>query len=355
MIRALLLVSTPERRGAEVFATELSTLLDAHGVAATVMAIGPGSGPGLDIEVIGSAGARSPVTLARLSRVAQHQDVLVSNGGTTLIPTAIAAELTRTPFVYRNIGDPTVWGRARFSGLRIGAPLRRAAALAALSPQAAAVLAQRYRVRTTAITVIPNAARADQFPVVTDDRRREARAHLGLSDDRRWVAYVGALSEEKRPLLAIDAVAADPRLGLVVAGDGPLRDACRVAGDRATDGAVKLLGSVPDVAAVYAAVDAVVISSRTEGIPAAAIEGGMSGLPVVATDVGGLAHVVDDGRTGLLVSDPTPTDLAAALNDAIDRRVDLGTAAAARCRSLFSMDVVAAQWAELLHDAVRGR
>ena len=164
------------------------------------------------------------------------------------------------------------------------------------------------------------------------------------------ISYLGALSPEKDPLLAVDAMALVPDAQLVVAGGGPLADAVAGRADALGAGRVHVVGAVADPAALLAASDALVISSRSEGIPAVAIEAGMAGLPVVATSVGGVAEVVVDGRTGRLVDDRGAAGLAEALRDVLDPAsgAAMGQAARARCLAHFSLDGVAAAWEPLL-------
>jgi len=69
-----------------------------------------------------------------------------------------------------------------------------------------------------------------------------------------------------------------------------------------------------DLPAIYTDLDVLVVSSRNEGTPVSAIEAMAAGCPVVATRVGGLPDLIDDGRTGILVA---PDD-ATALSEAID-------------------------------------
>lgn len=347
-----MVITTPERRGAEVFASDLAVALDGLGVDADLVALMPtGSQGALDVEVL--AATRWNVRgLARLARLARTYDLLIAHGGDTLIPTTVAAATARRPFVYRNVGDPSVWGSTRLAGLRLGVPLRRARSVAALYDTAADHFESHHRVARRRIAVIPNAAPARRFTPVTESERSRLRTRLGLDDGRVWVAMVGALSPEKRPLLAIDAVASDERLGLLVVGDGSQRAECSVAAAGATHGNVRMLGVSDDVAAIYGAVDVVVIPSRTEGMPAAAIEAGMRGVPVVATDVGGMAHVVVHGVTGLLVTEPTPATLRDQLLLAAGRRDELGPAASSWCHDRFAMDVVARRWRDLIEESV---
>lgn len=76
--------------------------------------------------------------------------------------------------------------------------------------------------------------------------------------------------------------------------------------------------------------------------------------PVVASDVGGLPYLVEDGRSGLLVAAGDVEGYATALSEALDRRDELGREAADRCRSVFSMDAVGAAWDRLVRDVVDG-
>ena len=81
-------------------------------------------------------------------------------------------------------------------------------------------------------------------------------------------------------------------------------------------GRVRFLGPVGRPRALLDQVDALVMPSRTEGLPAAAIEAGMVGLPVVGYAVGGMPEVVVDGTTGVLLD---PGTLARALRAALAR------------------------------------
>src|SRR5690606_34647656 len=100
-----------------------------------------------------------PAGLARLSVTVRSFDVLVAHGSSALLHGAVASALSRTPFVYRNIGDPASWGAVRAAQLRIGVPLRRAAAAVSLYGAAADFLGSRYRLARP-VEVIPNAVPA---------------------------------------------------------------------------------------------------------------------------------------------------------------------------------------------------
>jgi glycosyltransferase involved in cell wall biosynthesis len=139
----------------------------------------------------------------------------------------------------------------------------------------------------------------------------EARRMLGLPQGCPVVAYVGRLTGIKRPdrflCVAREVRRVVPAAHFVVCGAGDLQpDPETVA---CLGPSLHLLGWRADVETVYAAADLVLLTSDNEGMPVSLIEAGLAGLPVVATDVGSVAEVVQDGATGLLAG-PTPTELA---------------------------------------------
>lgn len=316
-----------------------------------VVALATGStGNRLEIPSLGNNGRWDPRGFARLVELLRRHDVLVAHGSSALLHGAVAGRVTRRPFVYRNIGDPSAWGSVRAANLRIGAPLRRAAAVAALYPAARDFIIRSYSLEPDRVVTIPNGVKSP----TTVDRPEpvESRKALGLGDEVRWVGFIGALSPEKGVMAAIEAVASDESLGLAIAGDGQQRaEAVRLADDLASE-RVRFLGVLDDAWELFNAVDVVVLPSRTEGIPATAIEAGLAHRPVVATTVGGIPEVVENGVTGLLIDDTRPAPLVAALSSAIEHREALGHAAHARCTELFSMEHVTGQWRDLLERVV---
>jgi glycosyltransferase involved in cell wall biosynthesis len=152
--------------------------------------------------------------------------------------------------------------------------------------------------------------RVDQYVVVppgTDLRpgpsHDEARVRLGLPPRAPVVAFVGRITGVKRPDRFAEVVrtvlASVPDTVFVVCGDGNrLGDLIEATAD--LDGAVRLLGWRSDVETVYAAADLTLLTSDNEGMPVSLIESGLAGVPAVATNVGSVAEVVEDGATGLL-------------------------------------------------------
>jgi glycosyltransferase involved in cell wall biosynthesis len=136
------------------------------------------------------------------------------------------------------------------------------------------------------------------------------RALVGAGPEDFLVGVLGRLAEVKRPELALEVLGLlrerHPRLQLVFLGDGTERRALERAIRGLGEGApAHLVGAREDVARDLAELDAVLLTSRAEGLPVALIEAGAAGLPAVATPVGGVPELVVHERTGFLGSDAT--------------------------------------------------
>lgn len=169
-------------------------------------------------------------------------------------------------------------------------------------------------------------------------RRAEMRAGLGLGDDDVAAVVVANYRREKDypNLLAAARRVADTGMPVrfLVLGQGPLRDEIERRRDAlGLGGHVALLGYRPDATAVMAGADMFVLGSRHEGLPVALLEAFALGLPVVATDVGGVREAVRHGQEGILVPPGQPTALAAAVVELATRpdvRASMSEAAARR-------------------------
>lgn len=228
---------------------------------------------------------------------------------------------------------------------RLPGPLR-AVVRATLSHAAVVVaLGDRWAHRLAAIApaarleTIPNAVRIPEH----SSRTRDGGAH---------VVFLGEIGERKGAFTLLETwaqLAAKPEvLGaarLTVAGDREVdRARRRIAELGIADSAqVRSWLSAADVAELLDSADVFVLPSRSEGQPMAVLEAMAHGLCVVASDVGGIPEMIDDGRSGLLVAPDDVDALASALCrvlvDPALRRT-LGEAALARVRAEFDLDVV---------------
>jgi glycosyltransferase involved in cell wall biosynthesis len=140
-----------------------------------------------------------------------------------------------------------------------------------------------------------------------------------LPDGPLYVCLVGSLIARKRPVLAIQGLAAArgrcPDLRLVLAGEGPLGgEVERQVKLAQLETAVIRLGNVSAVPALLRRCHVGLLASESEGMPNAVMEYMAAGLPVVTSSVPGVDELVDHGSTGLIVPDPlTPQSIADAL------------------------------------------
>jgi glycosyltransferase involved in cell wall biosynthesis len=203
-----------------------------------------------------------------------------------------------------------------------------------ISPRQRQDIVDRYRIAPGGrVAVVPLGLELDRFfqlgPVDCALRRE-----LGFPDDAVLLGYVGRLVAIKDLVTTLEALTLAlpraPQLRLVLVGDGDQRVALEEHARRVgVEAHVRFVGWRSDLERIYAGVDAVVLSSRNEGTPVALVEAMASGRPTVATAVGGVADVVADGVTGLLVPSGNALQMALALvrlAESPDERARLGAA-----------------------------
>ena len=266
---------------------------------------------------------RSALTIARATRRA---DVVYTTG--MVVRSALAAALTRTPFVMKLTSDPTFERALRYglttadlddfqrtAGARVGTlrrtsdfALRRAAHLVVPS-ESLRQLALGWGLSPERITLLPNPIAA---PVLAS--RDELRQRHGLEGPT--LVFAGRLAPQKRLDVALEALARVTGVTLLIAGDGPDETQVRRhAGAPALDGRVRFLGAQPRsvVFELLGAADAALLSSSWENFPHMAVEALAVGTPVLATAVGGVTEIVRHEENGLLVPPGDPEALAAAI------------------------------------------
>jgi glycosyltransferase involved in cell wall biosynthesis len=167
--------------------------------------------------------------------------------------------------------------------------------------------------------VIPNGIQLDRFSVPDTETRSRQRRALGIADGVIVVGSVGRLNWAKDFPMLVRAFGrardlAGVNAQLVIAGEGGERGAIESAIlESRLSNAVMLLGDRSDVADLLKAMDVFACSSKTEGYSIALLEACASGLPIVATNVGGNSEIVQNGITGLIAPHNTEEELANAL------------------------------------------
>jgi glycosyltransferase involved in cell wall biosynthesis len=188
-------------------------------------------------------------------------------------------------------------------------------------------------------------------------RAAELRRSLGAAPDDFVIAAIGRLHETKDLPVLVDAFAraaggvGAPRLRLWLIGDGPDRERIRAAVEAHSIGErVTFLGVRTDVPRLLSAIDAVAMSSKTEGLPMTLIEAMAHRVPCVATAVGGIPQLFADGA-GVLVPASDAAALASALGQlstdpALCARI--GDAGLARVRQRHDIETSITRYLQLL-------
>lgn len=158
--------------------------------------------------------------------------------------------------------------------------------------------------------------------------RAEMRQKFGIKADEKLIIYVGRFVEAKgmRELIAAfkEMCAQDSRVGLVLVGDGVMRDELlALIRQQGLQDRVRVPGGLPPegVAEWISASDVLTLPSWSEGYPNVVVEGAACGRPVVATDVGGTREILNDSN-GILIPPKDPQALQVALTQALSRSWD---------------------------------
>ena len=193
--------------------------------------------------------------------------------------------------------------------------LRRADRVVAVSGSMKALLT-RHGVEATKIRVVYNAV--DLKETATDVSIIEMRARHGIAPDQKVIGVIGRLSPEKGQMDFLKAmehtVGSVPGAKALIIGDGQDRAMLeRYSRERGLGAHVLFLGHQEKIARYYQILDLLVLPSLSEGLPNAVLEAMSFGVPVLATAVGGVPEVIQDGN-GVVVP---PGDHAALANEMI--------------------------------------
>lgn len=318
-MRILAVCAVAHPGGAEIGLLRLAERLLGRGHAMTLAtpAAGPLDDAGLPVVrlVLGGlerrAGARAAASFPRARRLAAQHDLVYLNGTVSgrLLPALVGR---RTVLHVHDIVDrvPRFWSLAS----------------AVLADSTA--VAERLPGLGAHVVYCPVELDVADVPAPWPPRVGDGTAPV--------IGFVGRIEPRKGPL---DLVRAAPRIRagapgarIVLVGDDPYDSAPDYARRVRESGDVEHIPWVPDGAAVMRHLDVLVAPSRQEPFGTVLAEAMAAGTPVVATRVGGLAEVVDDGVTGRLVGPGRPDELADAVLEVLGERDRMGAAARERAQ-----------------------
>ena len=244
------------------------------------------------------------------------------------------------------------WGRRIIDRELIG---RGSDVFIAVSREDRRRMIELERIRPEKVLVMPNG-----IPTPTSPSGRDIRAELGIPADAPLIGTVTVLRPEKALHLLIEATAKLnrelPDLWTLIVGEGRERSSLEaLVGSLGVGHRVVLTGYRADIPDVLPTLDVAVSSSLREGSPLAVMEFMEAARPIVATRVGGVPDLIEDGVHGLLVE---PGD-AEALTNAIRRQLTdsaaahaMGQSARERRRGEFDIDLTVRRF-EALYERLR--
>lgn len=361
-MRVLHLVGRSHLRGAERVALELAEEFDGRGHQNAMLAVGAGHDGAQEgrLPALTADAHHRPSTLARAAWELRRRlrrdpvDVILCHGAAAALVAVMASPRRGPTIVFQ-----TILGLADQSfGLLYGTcwrvAVKRIDGVVALTPTYGDEL-RRFGYAGP-VWHLPNARRIDRFEGLDHAvERNRLSTELGVAPAVPLIGLVGFLVEQKRPERAVEVLARTRQSGidahLVIVGSGPQEAAVR-ARARSLDVAAstEILGHRDDVAQVLAALDLLLLTSDDEGVPGVLVEAAMAGCPAVTFPLGGVADVVVDGVTGVVLEEATVEAMTSAvgrlLSDPERRR---SMAAAARVHgATFSMATVAVRYEEVL-------
>ncbi|MFH1689835.1 MAG: glycosyltransferase [Candidatus Eisenbacteria bacterium] len=305
---------------AQTFETALGLRKRGHDVALVTT---PGSilweraaARGLELIGMNLRSELNPAAILRLSSIILRRRVDVVHAHRAHAHTIglVAAWLTRRPFV---VSRHTALRPRDNLGSRVKYRARAVTKIVAVSRAVADVLVD-YGVRPDRLTVIHDGIDPDLFGA--EGRDSGVLEELGLSAGALVVCKVanayGASKGHDTFLAAARRISSEmPDARFLLVGKGTDSEKMRDAvGRHGLEALVTLAGYRPDVPDILAAADVLVNCPTTrEGLSVVVLESMATGLPVVATDVGGIPEIVRDGETGLLVPPGDPVALARAV------------------------------------------
>lgn len=352
-IHVMQIIDSMSLGGAEVLLRDLTHALLAnnHRVSVCYNTEGPIAkeieAMGVPITRLPRLGRVDPVLLWRIySKIKKAKpDIVHTHLFKSDIHGRFAARLARVPVVISTLHNCNNWAKNPILGRIYGANARLADYIIAVSEEVRDYSIRYSHLDPKKITTIANAIPLARFRDSSCAGGR-IRQEFNIPSSASVIGIVARLTEQKDHdnfLHAAQKILNDaPETYFLIVGDGPLAASLKkLAVSLDIQNSTIFCGNRQDIPAVMAALDILVFSSRWEGLPVALLEGLASALPVVATNVGGIPGVIQNGITGFLVPPADPDALAYSCNTLIRDtalRERIGKAGCAHVQANYTMD-----------------
>lgn len=233
-------------------------------------------------------------------------------------------------------------------------------AVVAISKAVEEHLIDDFAVAGEKVVLIESGIDLQEFAFVDDAMKREHRKRFGLGDEP-IVGIVARLSDVKGPDILIEAmskvVPLIPDAKLLLVGEGKMEGALRKMVERLNlAGNVRFFSIVNKTFEMLSIFDIFAMPSRQEGLGLSIMEAQAAGLPVVASRVGGIPSLIEDGKTGVLVEPENSSDLAEAIVKLFgdrDRLKEIGAAGRTFIQKTYSADKMVDKIEELYKRLVK--
>lgn len=221
--------------------------------------------------------------------------------------------------------------------------LKKADRVMTVSPHQKELLLEKG-IPSAILTVLPNGVDTEMFAPTGNEEN--LRAEWGIPGDAVVLGFVGRLSKEKNIPLLLEAfsqvVQEHKKLFLILAGEGPERkNVEKLISELGLQEKARLVGFLENTVPFYSSIDLFVQSSDTEGMPNTVLEAMAMGLPVVATEVGGVGELIQNNEEGFLVPAGDAGRLAQSMIKLIESptlREEMGKEGRAKVVQQFSFD-----------------
>jgi glycosyltransferase involved in cell wall biosynthesis len=224
-------------------------------------------------------------------------------------------------------------------------------------------ICRRDSIDPAKVEVIYNGIEVGRFTVPEANVKERAKIALGLDPKSPVIGTISRLSRQKghKYLLNafVDLVGSFPELKLLIVGSGPLEEELKVMAQKlGLSKSVIFTGARRDIPEILKALDIFAMPSLWEGFPVSLLEAFATGLPVVASPVGGVADAVEDNVSGLLVESQDVKGLVSALSKLLNDSalaLRLGKEARGIVEERFSVSTMMDSMTKLYTDALEQR